>query len=121
MSTSRKITGSQLIAKSLKMEGVENIFTLAGDHVLPALDVMSDERFRLHGTRHEQAATHMADAWGRLTGILGGLPTRLPALLIQYPDLPTPYIQKVLCYPLTVVQMEEPHAPTDINHDDNFR
>ena len=30
------VTGSHLISKSLKMEGVENIFTLAGDHVLPA-------------------------------------------------------------------------------------
>jgi acetolactate synthase-1/2/3 large subunit len=65
------VTGSHLISKSLKMEGVKNIFTLAGDHVLPALDVMSDEGFHIYDTRHEQAAVHMADAWGRLTGKLG--------------------------------------------------
>ena len=66
-----KVTGSYLISKSLKMEGVENIFTLAGDHVLPALDVMADEGFHIYDTRHEQAAVHMADAWGRLTGKIG--------------------------------------------------
>ena len=71
MGNSRKITGSQLISKSLKIEGVKNIFTIAGDHVLPALDDIYDEGFRLVDTRHEQAATHMADAWGRLTGTLG--------------------------------------------------
>ena len=42
-----RITGSHLIAKSLKKAGVENIFTLAGDHVLPALDVISSENFKI--------------------------------------------------------------------------
>ena len=87
MSTSRKITGSYLISKSLKMEGVENIFTLAGDHVLPALDVMSDEGFRLYDTRHEQAATHMADAWGRLTGKLGVAVYTTPGFANSIPGL----------------------------------
>ncbi len=87
MSESRKITGSNLISKSLKMEGVENIFTLAGDHVLPALDVMSDEGFRLYDTRHEQAATHMADAWGRLTGKLGVAVYTTPGFANSIPGL----------------------------------
>ena len=67
MASSGKITGSHLIAQALKLEGVHNIFTLAGDHVLPVLDVMSDLDFRFIDTRHEQAAVHMADAWGRIT------------------------------------------------------
>src|ERR671914_2027989 len=62
-----RITGSHLIGKALKLEGVTNIFTLAGDHILPALDVMADQDFRIIDTRHEQAAVHMADAWGRIT------------------------------------------------------
>ncbi len=53
---------------ALRGEGVDNIFTLAGDHVLPLLDVMSDMGFRFIDTRHEQGAVHMADAWGRITG-----------------------------------------------------
>ena len=62
-----KITGAQLICRALKLEGVRNIFALAGDHILPVLDVMADEDFRIIDTRHEQAAVHMADAWGRIT------------------------------------------------------
>ncbi|HUF43023.1 MAG TPA: thiamine pyrophosphate-binding protein [Verrucomicrobiae bacterium] len=62
-----RVTGSHLICKALKLEGVENIFALAGDHILPVLDVMADQDFRIVDTRHEQAAVHMADAWSRIT------------------------------------------------------
>jgi len=62
-----RITGSHLICKALKLEGVKNVFGLAGDHILPLLDVMSDQDFRIIDTRHEQAAVHMADAWSRIT------------------------------------------------------
>src|SRR5574342_697838 len=63
-----RVTGSELICRALKLEGVTNIFTLAGDHILPLLDAMADQDFRIIDTRHEQAAVHMADAWGRITG-----------------------------------------------------
>ena len=62
-----RVTGSHLICKALKLEGVKNIFGLAGDHILPVLDVMADQDFRIIDTRHEQAAVHMADAWSRIT------------------------------------------------------
>ena len=62
-----RVTGSHLICKALKLEGVKNIFGLAGDHILPVLDVMADQDFRIVDTRHEQAAVHMADAWSRIT------------------------------------------------------
>jgi acetolactate synthase-1/2/3 large subunit len=61
------ITGADLICKALKLEGVSNIFGLAGDHILPVLDTMADQDFRIFDTRHEQAAVHMADAWSRIT------------------------------------------------------
>ena len=62
-----RVTGSHLICKALKLENVKNIFGLAGDHILPVLDVMADQDFRIIDTRHEQAAVHMADAWSRIT------------------------------------------------------
>ena len=68
MMSSSRLTGSHLIARALQLEGVKNVFTLAGDHILPVLDVMSDMDFRMVDTRHEQAAVHMADAWARITG-----------------------------------------------------
>jgi acetolactate synthase-1/2/3 large subunit len=60
-------TGSHLICKALKLEGVKNVFGLAGDHILPLLNTMVDQDFRIIDTRHEQAAVHMADAWSRIT------------------------------------------------------
>ena len=91
MSNKAKLTGSDLVARSLRLEGVENLFVLAGDHVLPVLDVMSDEGFRLIDTRHEQAAAHMADAWGLITGQPGvamyttpGFANAIPALANAY-------------------------------------
>lgn len=62
-----RVTGSHLICRALRLEGVRNIFGLAGDHILPLLDVMADQDFRIIDTRHEQAAVHMADAWSRIT------------------------------------------------------
>ena len=67
-SSSGMVSGSELIGRALALEGVKNVFTIAGDHVLPALDSMADMGFRFVDTRHEQAAAHMADAWGRITG-----------------------------------------------------
>ena len=82
-----RVTGSHLIAKALKLEGVYNIFTLAGDHVLPVLDVMADGDFRFIDTRHEQAAVHMADAYGRITGQLGVCMYTTPGFANAIPGL----------------------------------
>jgi len=65
------LTGSQLLTQALRREGVGTVFTLAGDHILPLLDQLADDGFRLIDCRHEQAAVHMADAWARMTGKLG--------------------------------------------------
>ena len=65
------LTGSHLLTRALRGEGVNTIFTLAGDHILPLLDLLAEEGFRLIDCRHEQAAVHMADAWARITGQLG--------------------------------------------------
>lgn len=63
--------GGQLIARQLKREGVDTIFTLCGGHVFAIYDGCIDEGIRVIDVRHEQAATHAADAWGRITGIPG--------------------------------------------------
>jgi acetolactate synthase-1/2/3 large subunit len=66
-----KVTGSHLIAKALRAEGVQKIFALAGDHTLPVMDLMARQGFEFIDTRHEQGAVHMANAWGRITGSPG--------------------------------------------------
>ncbi|MBI2087369.1 MAG: thiamine pyrophosphate-binding protein [Deltaproteobacteria bacterium] len=81
------VTGAQLICKALKLEGVRNIFTLAGDHILPLLNEIADQDFKLVDARHEQAAVHMADAWGRLTGQLGVCMYTTPGFANSIPGL----------------------------------
>lgn len=66
-----KITGSELIAKTLDSEGVKKVFAIAGDHTLPVMDLMDRQGFEFIDTRHEQGAVHMANAWGRITGTPG--------------------------------------------------
>jgi acetolactate synthase-1/2/3 large subunit len=50
----------------LKAAGVECVFTLSGGHVMGIYDGCIDEGIRVIDVRHEQAATHAADAWARL-------------------------------------------------------
>ena len=87
MVASGMVSGSELIARSLGLEGVRTVFTLAGDHILPALDVMADRDFRFIDTRHEQAAVHMADAWGRITGQPGVAMYTTPGFANAIPGL----------------------------------
>ena len=82
-----KVTGSHLISRALELEGVSNVFTLAGDHILPVLDVMADGDFRFIDTRHEQAAVHMAEAWARVTGQLGVCMYTTPGFANAVPGL----------------------------------
>ena len=82
-----KLTGSHLIAKALQLEGVDYVFTLAGDHILPVLDAMSEMDFRFVDTRHAQAAVHMADAWGRITGQPGVAMYTTPGFANAIPGL----------------------------------
>ena len=87
MASNEPITGSEIISRSLMAEGVENIFTLAGDHVLPTLDDMGSRDFKIWDTRHEQAAVHMADAWGKVTNKLGVSLYTTPGLANAIPGL----------------------------------
>src|SRR5262245_12473978 len=65
------VTGGQLVARMLKREGVQHVFTLAGLHVAPIYAGLQDEGIRIVDTRHEQGAAHAADAYARITRGLG--------------------------------------------------
>ncbi len=66
-----KIHGGQIIARALRNEGVDTLFTLTGGHIVPILDGCLQEGIRIVDVRHEQTAAHAADAYTRLTGKLG--------------------------------------------------
>lgn len=61
------VNGGQLVVDALKREGVEYIFTLSGGHINAIYQACLDAGIQVIDTRHEQAAAHMAEAWGRLT------------------------------------------------------
>ena len=63
--------GADALAASISHAGVDTVFTLSGNHVMPLFDAMVDSGTRLIHVRHEGAAVHMADAWARLTGRVG--------------------------------------------------
>ncbi len=64
---SEKITGGHLVAKALKNEGVDTIFTLCGGHIIDIYDGCIDEDIRIIDVRHEQVAAHAADGYARQT------------------------------------------------------
>jgi acetolactate synthase-1/2/3 large subunit len=66
-----KIPGGQIIARALKAEGVDTVFTLTGGHILGIMGGCVAEGINVVDVRHEQAAAHAADAYARLTGKLG--------------------------------------------------
>ena len=56
------------MARALKAEGVEAIFTLCGGHIIDIYDGCFDEGIKIIDVRHKQAAAHAADTWTRVTG-----------------------------------------------------
>ncbi len=62
------LRGADLVARSLARGGVRQLFSLSGNQVMVVYDAAVDARLEIVHTRHEGAAVHMADAWGRLTG-----------------------------------------------------
>jgi len=65
------VSGGHLVAKALKSEGVDTIFTLCGGHIIDIYDGCIDEGIKIVDVRHEQVAAHAADGYARQSGRLG--------------------------------------------------
>ena len=66
-----KLTGAQLVIRSLEYMGVSTVFGLPGGAILPAYDPIYDSPVRHILARHEQGAGHMAEGYAQSTGELG--------------------------------------------------
>ncbi|MEM7115402.1 MAG: thiamine pyrophosphate-binding protein [Chloroflexota bacterium] len=62
---------ADLLIQTLAELGTKHIFSLSGNQIMPIYDAWIDSDINLIHVRHEAAAVHMADAWGRLTGTPG--------------------------------------------------
>jgi acetolactate synthase-1/2/3 large subunit len=64
--------GAELFVKCLENEGVEYVFGLPGEEISEVLEALaSSTKIKFILSRHEQAASFMADVYGRLTGRAG--------------------------------------------------
>ena len=66
-----RMQGGRLVARAIKAEGVDAIFTLSGGHVMAIYEGCRQEGMRVIDVRHEQAAAHAAEAWGRMRRACG--------------------------------------------------
>jgi acetolactate synthase I/II/III large subunit len=63
--------GADIVVRALERLGCRRVFTLSGNHIMSIFDAALETQLDLVHVRHEAAAVHMADAWGRLTGDVG--------------------------------------------------
>lgn len=62
-------SGGQILVEALIRNAVDTLYCVPGESYLPVLDALHDARsIRTIVTRHEGAASNMADAYGKLTG-----------------------------------------------------
>lgn len=68
-----ELTGAEILMRSLVAEGVETLFGYPGGAIMPVYDALYDYRDRLNHilVRHEQAATHAAEGFARVSGKVG--------------------------------------------------
>lgn len=64
----RALRGADLVAGALARAGTRTVFSLSGNQVMVLYDAALDAGLGIVHVRHEGAAVHMADAWGRITG-----------------------------------------------------
>lgn len=60
-------TAAQLLVRCLEQEGVEYVFGIPGEENIRFVDALRDSSIRYVLVRHEQAASFMAEIYGRLT------------------------------------------------------
>jgi 2-hydroxyacyl-CoA lyase 1 len=63
-----QLSGSTVIARALKQQGVETMFGVVGFPVVPVAMAAQREGIRYYGFRNEQAASYAAGAVGYMTG-----------------------------------------------------
>ncbi len=99
---------ADLLVRSLALTGVPRLFTLSGNQIMSVFDACLDEGLDPIHVRHEAAAVHMADAWGRLTGQPGiALVTAAPGFTNALTAL---YVALMAESPVVLVSGASPHS-----------
>jgi len=101
------LSGSEMIMRALKVEGVKMIFGYPGGAVLHIYDALYQQDAVEHIlVRHEQAAVHAADGFARSTGEVGvSLVTSGPGATNAITGIATAYMDSI---PLVVISGNVP-------------
>ncbi len=104
-----ELSGGQIVVQYLKDEGVEFIFGYPGGAVLHLYDALFHQDDIKHIlVRHEQAATHAADSYARVTGKPGVvLVTSGPGATNAVTGIATAYMDSI---PMVVISGQVPSA-----------
>ncbi|HEX7055899.1 MAG TPA: biosynthetic-type acetolactate synthase large subunit [Bacilli bacterium] len=111
------ISGSEMLLRSLLLEGVDTVFGYPGGAVLYIYDAMHGNKdFHHLLTRHEQGAIHAADGYARATGKVGVcIATSGPGATNLVTGIATAYMDSV---PLVVITG---NVPTSLIGTDAFQ
>ena len=112
-----KLTGAQAFIKCLEEHGVEVIFGYPGGALIDVYDeLMKNDKVHHVLTRHEQAAVHAADAYGRVKGEVGvALVTSGPGATNAVTGIASAYMDSI---PLVVFTGQ---VPTKLIGNDAFQ
>ncbi len=112
-----KLSGAEMVIRSLQEEGVEYLFGYPGGSVLHIYDaIFQQDKVQHILVRHEQAATHAADGYARSTGKPGVcLVTSGPGATNTITGIATAYMDSI---PLIVISGQ---VPSDVIGEDAFQ
>lgn len=112
-----KLTGSQILLESLRLEGVDTLFGYPGGAVINIYDDLFESSSINHIlTRHEQAAVHAADGYARCTGKVGvALATSGPGATNTVTGIATAYMDSI---PMVIITGQ---VPTPLIGNDAFQ
>jgi acetolactate synthase-1/2/3 large subunit len=103
-----KLTGAETIVKCLEEQGVEVMFGFPGGVIIDLLDELEKSSITNVLVRHEQAAVHAADAYGRVKGEVGvALVTSGPGATNTVTGIASAYMDSI---PLVVLTGQVPTA-----------
>jgi acetolactate synthase-1/2/3 large subunit len=103
-----KLTGAETIVKCLEEQGVEVMFGFPGGVIIDLFDELEKSSITNVLVRHEQAAVHAADAYGRVKGEVGvALVTSGPGATNTVTGIASAYMDSI---PIVVLTGQVPTA-----------
>ncbi|VVS94916.1 biosynthetic-type acetolactate synthase large subunit [Desulfoluna spongiiphila] len=111
-----ELTGTEILMKVLKEEGVDTIFGYPGGAVIDIYDELARTDIRHILARHEQGAVHAADGFARATGRTGVcLATSGPGATNTVTGIATAYMDSI---PMVIITGQ---VPTQLIGNDAFQ